>query len=346
MRVEVLDVGMVTPLGLTARSSAAAVRAGVSRLRESSIQDKNQEALVAGFLEEEALPPLRPPLETALESGTARHRRLLRLAAPALQEACRSREQPVPLLLALPEVYPWGDPLGAGFLAHLAEQSGVALDLKQSQVFRLGRAGGLVAVAHAQRLLAERRATHVLVGGVDTYRDARLLATLDAEARLHTGELPDGFVPGEGAAFLLLGASEAGTDRLARLLAVGSGKEPGHWYSTEPYRGEGLSDACRALFEQVRGAAPRVRCVYAGFNGERFWTKEWGVAFMRHAQFFEAELRVEHPVEFMGDPGAALGPVMLALAAIGLRKGYRQGPCLVWCSSDREERGAVLLDAA
>jgi len=52
---------------------------------------------------------------------------------------------------------------------------------------------------------------------------------------------------------------------------------------------------------------------------------------------------VEHPVENFGDPGAALGAILLGRAAIGLQRGYRQGPCLVWCSSDREERGAAMI---
>ena len=85
--------------------------------------------------------------------------------------------------------------------------------------------------------------------------------------------------------------------------------------------------------------------VYSSLNGESFWAKEWGVASLRFHSRFEKALRVEHPVECFGDPGAALGPLMVGLAAIGLTRGYRKGPCLVYCSSDREERAAVLVRA-
>ncbi|WP_158623810.1 hypothetical protein [Corallococcus llansteffanensis] len=350
LAAEILGLGAVTPVGLTAGATAAAVRAGITRLRESSIHDKYVAPLVTGFLDEAEVPPLLAVLAAPLEAATERHRRMVRLAAPALQEAARGLTHRVPLLLALPEAPPWGDPVHEGFLGHLVEQSGVALDVKQSQVLRLGRAGSLVAVERALELLATRRVPTLLVGGVDTYRDARLLAMLDAEGRLHNGPLPDGLIPGEGAAFLLLGrpgeGQRQGLPVLGQLLGGGSGAEPGHRYSEEPYLGEGLSQAFRSLFERVQAQSSRVRCVYTGFNGERFWTKEWGVAYLRHARHFEEGVRIEHPVESMGDLGAALGGVMVMLAATGLRKGYREGPCLVWCSSDREERAAVLVDGA
>jgi 3-oxoacyl-[acyl-carrier-protein] synthase-1 len=47
----------------------------------------------------------------------------------------------------------------------------------------------------------------------------------------------------------------------------------------------------------------------------------------------------------MGDAGAATGAIMLGLATLGIQKGYRQDPFLVWCTSDREPRAAALLQA-
>jgi len=346
---EILGMGMVTPVGLKAGATAAAIRAGITRVSASPIKDRDREPLKAAFLEEACLPPLVPSLKAPLERVTARHRRMVRLASRALLEASGDGTQRVPLLLALPEVSPWGDPVGTSFLEHLMEQSGVALELRHSHLLRAGRAGGLLAVERALELLAAKRAPAVLVGGVDTYQDARLLTTLESEGRLQAGALPDGFIPGEGAAFLLLAPPGEGQRRkrapFAHVLSTGSAKEPGHRYSKEPYLGEGLANAFQCMFARMQAQRLLIRCVYAGLNGERFWTKEWGVAYLRHTRYFEEEYRIEHPVEYMGDPGAALGPVMVALAAIGMKKGYRPSPCLVWCSSDREERAAVLLQS-
>jgi 3-oxoacyl-[acyl-carrier-protein] synthase-1 len=132
---------------------------------------------------------------------------------------------------------------------------------------------------------------------------------------------------------------------LAEIFGAGVGREPGHRESSEPYRGEGLSAAFREAFAHVPRQAEPVRTVYLSLNGESFWAKEWGVGHLRfHSRFAEA-LRIEHPAENFGDPGAGAGPLMVGMAALGLSRGYRQGPCLVSCSSDREERAAVLLRA-
>ncbi|AGC44004.1 hypothetical protein MYSTI_02688 [Myxococcus stipitatus DSM 14675] len=344
---DILAAGMMTPVGLSAETTAAAVRAGISRIRESDIQDKRFRSLRAGFLAEELLPPLTSDPRLPRTGLTARHRRMLRLATRALLQVIPDGE-PAPLFLALPEpMRPTEAPIGDTFLAHLEVQLGREFDLRQSQVFQQGRAGGMVALASACQALRGGRISTALVGGVDTYLDLRRLTGLDQEERLLVDRATEGFLPGEGAAFLLLGApGEARRQQrapLAHILGVGTGTEEGHRYSDLPYRGDGLSQAFRQLFASDASSTPRIRHVYGSFNGEHFWAKEWGVSYVRHGRRFAEPLRVDHPVEFMGDTGAALGPLMSGLAAMGLAKGYHQGPILVWSSSDREARGAVLL---
>jgi 3-oxoacyl-[acyl-carrier-protein] synthase-1 len=349
MAAELIAVGMVTPVGLTSASTAAAVRAGIARLSESRVWGRAGEPLVMGLLKDEYLPPLAPSLEKhpALSPHT---QRLLRLAGPALREALARCPTPasVPVLLGLHE--PWPElpvPDGEDFLKALAAQAGVEPATARSQVFCQGRASGLVALEQALKLLdAERRTPFVVAGGVDSYLALDLLARLDGEGRLPTGVITDGFIPGEGAAFLLLArpgeARRLGLEPLAVLAGVGLAEERGHRYSPEPYLGEGLAAAFTRLFKG-REALPPIRCVYAGLNGESFWAKEWGVAWLRNSKRFVEALQLEHPVQNFGDPGAALGPLLVGLAAIGLHRGHQEGPCLVWCSSDGEERGAALL---
>ncbi|WP_237081592.1 hypothetical protein [Myxococcus xanthus] len=341
---EILGLGMVTPVGLSAPAAAAALRAGIVRVRETSFVDRHSEPILAGFLDEEFLPELNLPPAT-LKVPSARYARMLRLASSSLREAAQGTSKPA-LLLALPE-----DGVGVGpeFLAQLAHQSGVELDVRASKLFPQGRAGGLLALAEALKRLGSTSLEQVLVGGVDTYCDLPLLDALWDEKRLRVHGLSDGFVPGEGASFMLLGrpgrGARLGLTPMASVLGVGAGVEKGHLYAAEPYLGEGLSGAFRELFFSLAGQVPRVRCVYAGLNGESFWSKEWGVSYLRHSRYFEEGFRFEHPVDCMGDPGAALGPMLVSLMAIGLLRGYRRGPGLVWCSSDREARGAVLVDA-
>jgi 3-oxoacyl-[acyl-carrier-protein] synthase-1 len=347
-RADLLRVGIVTAVGVTAPAAAAAVRAGISNVNASSLGDRRLKRLAMGLVDEDALPALAPALEAMVRRSA--HRRMLRLAAPALQEATHelALDAPIPLFLGLPEAAPGlADPGAGAFLPDLVAQSGVDVDLAQSLVFPRGRAAGLLALEAALAFLQARRAPYVLVGGVDTYLDPMRLGPLDLEDRLAARNVKDGFAPGEGAAFLLLRAPGRAARRfdpppVAQILGVAVGAEKGHLHSEEPYLGDGLSATFQALFASI-AQLPPIATVYASFNGESFWGKEWGVAQMRSSARFAQALRMEHPAEYFGDPGAAAGPLMIGLAAIAMKKRYRPDPCLVFCSSDREERAAAVV---
>lgn len=357
---------MVTPVGLSARQTAAAVRTGIGRLEESYVTDRYGEMMVMGLVDAGELPPLNEDLadpDDPARELSPRQERLARLATSALLEAitCHGDAQArpaLPLLLALPEAHPeTRQAVGAEMLEILATQTERPFDPELSRTYALGRAGGFAALDDALELLAarDRRLDRrqpvplVLVGGVDSYLDLGLLYALDGEGRLRTGEVADGFVPGEGAAFVLLGppgsAARTGRQAIARIIGVGRACEAGHIYSTEPNRGDGLAAAFCALFARAGGGGPsrNVARVYAGLNGESFWAKEWGVAQIRCAGHLRERLRVRHPADCMGDAGAALGLVMLGLAAMDLSRGRIDGDCLVWGGADRGERGAALL---
>ena len=341
----ICGMGALTPVGLNARQTAASVRAGISRSQESDIYDKHFEPFVLSLLPDEELPPLVKEIEEKV-GLTSRQIRLLRLAAPAIQQALEDMKntEKVPVLLGAPEPFAGRKPaITDDFLIDLIRQAGFPLDRTRSEVLSLGRAAGLAAMEKAIDLIAEG-ASHVLVGGVDTYLDLYLLGTLDAENRILGPRVMDGFIPGEGAAFLLLGKKRLfGEKESIGLLTAAQGFEQGHLYSEETYKGDGLSDVFEAAFEKMP-EPPEIQTVMAGLNGENFGAKEWGVASMRHAEYFEKEIRLEHPIECTGDVGAALGPLLTILSAVGLQRGYLSGPCLAWASSDYGTRAAVIID--
>lgn len=346
LQADVVGLGVTTPLGLDVPSVEAAVRAGTTRFRESAVLAAVFERQVMSLVGEECLPPLLP----AASGAVGWWERALRLTTFALADACAPCPLPPPLFLALPDER-WATdlPPPAELFKHLALQAEVELEEKSCRVYRQGGAGGLMALQDALVLLAARRVPFVVVGGVDTFLDLRRLVILGAEGRL-AGASMDGFIPGEAAAFLLLSgpgvAREYRLEPLARVTGVGTGIEKGHRYSSEPYRGDGLADAFQALFVASPPGTPKVRCVYAGFNGESLPAKEWGVAHLRSAERFEQDVRIEHPADCVGDVGAALGPVMLVLASAGIQNGRCNEPCLVWSTSDHEVRAAALLRAA
>ncbi|WP_437498726.1 beta-ketoacyl synthase N-terminal-like domain-containing protein [Sorangium sp. So ce1099] len=347
--VEILGIGMTTAVGLTAPTTAAAVRAGVSLSRETSVLDRRFKPIVMATVPEADLPALTPALD-ATPGLTARQLRMLRLGGAALRESVAGvdRVERIPVLLAVPEPHPGRPPVvGPGFLEQLAAQAEVPFHLERSRVFPHGRAAGFAALQEAIERLASGSDGYVVVGGIDSHLDLYLLAALESEDRIRAERVFDGFIPGEGAAFLLLSSAgrgeRVGRSPSARIDGAASADEPGHRYSEEVYRGDGLDLAFRRLFASTAGT---VQTVVAGLNGESFNTKEWGVAYVRHRERFAEGFTIEHPVDCLGDTGAALGPMLVGLAAVGIKRGYRRAPCLVWCSSDCAGRGAAMVTGA
>ena len=276
---------------------------------------------------------------------------MLRLAHAALDQALAilpKDADALPLLLGLPEHHTTQPIDASRFLTRLAIQSKAALDLKRSAAAPRGRAAGVLALKQAAARIESGECPYVLVGGVDSLVELYVLGTLDRQGRIRGEKVSDGFSPSEGAAFLLLTtaarAAAQGLEVLAQLVGAASAQESGHVYADEPYLGDGLA----AAFTELLAAAPAeaIGCVYASFNGERYWAREFGTARIRNSRHFADDLQMEHPAECFGDLGAAFGPTLAALAAHGVANGYRRAPCLAYASSDHGDRAAILLAKA
>lgn len=337
--VEITAVGMLTSVGADANMTATSVRSGISAYQASSMLNKNFAPMIMALVPEEALPPLEEDL-TAL-GLTARQQRLLRLATPAMQQIKESLSETVPLMLCGPEKMPGRrSVLSDKFLNHLSVQTGLAFDIKNSYVFPEGRAAGFFALEVAIQMLESGNHSEVLIGALDTYLDSFLLASLDAEDRIHGEGVMDAFVPGEAAAFMLLKLADEKSS--VKIYPPGISEEPGHRYSSENYKGEGLANAVRESLSKAPAA--KARTIFASFNGENFNAKEWGVSVIRNQAQIDADFNMIHPADCYGDIGAATGPVLWALACVGMLKGYYQGPVLCWASSEMQQRAAVFIE--
>jgi 3-oxoacyl-[acyl-carrier-protein] synthase I len=348
--VVLVGAGMVTAVGLTAVETAGSVRSGTARFAESHLFDKQAEPFVLAEVPEDGLPELA---EDGVGAGvTARETRMIRLAMVALAgclKALPQGEPPPGLSLALPETSTLLPLDHEEFLKHLGERSGWRFDPKSSDASHRGRAGSLIAVGQASERIRRGRADYVLAGGVDTYRDVYVLGTLDKERRVKSSANLDGFIPGEGAVFVLLAGRaavvRAGLTPWAVVSAVAQAEEPGHLYSDAPYKGDGLALAVQQLVQSGAIAAP-VQEVYSSMNGESHWAKEWGVARIRSHGKFAPDLGMHHPADCYGDTGAASGILMLALAGLGIMEGYRRSPALIYASSDQGARTALVVAKA
>jgi 3-oxoacyl-[acyl-carrier-protein] synthase-1 len=323
----------------------ASARSRLSWISNSSVMNPYLERIRMGLVPEEAL----DTDVTGLDALTlpSRARRMLRLAAPTLAElAPVVGEAPVALYLGLPQLSPEDAPWLEEFPEQLCARAGLQFDEAASQTFPLGRAAALVALEAALTSLASDPSRPVLVGGVDTFLDLKLLEQLIAEGRVLGSNVMDGFIPGEGAAFLLLEALSEARPGTVLIHGAASSNDPGHRYGTEPARGEGLALAMQALRERLSAPVEPVASTFTGLNGENFEAKLWGVAHLRHRDLFSPEMVLEHPAVVYGDTGAASGAILTVLAATALAAGHRSGPALIWAASDLGQRGCSILGVA
>lgn len=347
--VQVIGAGMVTPVGGSAVTTAAAVAAEVSGVQETDILNRGLEPIKMAQVPDGALPDINEKFKNSLL--LPRQHRLLRLAAAALVQLTDvlPAGQTLPLYLALPETLPHHTVLLRGnFIEQLALQSGIPLNAADSLIADIGRAGSLYAIEKAIQYFDKTGNDYLLIGGVDTYWDPCLLANLDTEDRLNVRGVIDGFIPGEGAAFLLLASNRVNTSHMAhpvRLYQPGTAQESGHCYNEEPYRGDGLADAVREALQQA--APAKIQSVWSSMTYESYGAKEFSVALTRSSTQLSDPLDIQHPVDSLGDMGAATG-----CAIIGMIAAKASSPVgfsyfqhyLLCCSSDLAHRAAVRLD--
>ncbi|NOX90997.1 MAG: hypothetical protein GXP18_00675 [Gammaproteobacteria bacterium] len=344
---------------------AAAVRASISRFNESIFYNQKLSPIKMALVPDGALPPLDDEL---IQKGgiTPWQKRLLRLATRPLTTLFEKQagNGSLPLFLACPEKLPGRRfAISNNFLALLKMQTKQAIDIDNSYLFPFGRAAGLYALETAMLYVEKNPGSQVIVGGVDSYIDPYLLGTLAQDNRIAGAGVMDGFIPGEGAAFLLIGdasltgdvslstgdaslstgdASATATDKPRFVLhPPGIASEPGHRYSSEPYRGEGLANAVTSALDVKLSS--KIDTIMISFNGENFFAKEWGVAAIRNASAFTAGPELLHPADCFGDAGAAFGPIAIGISIMGIHKKYLTSPALICCSSEMEQRAAVCL---
>ncbi|MEM9103278.1 MAG: beta-ketoacyl synthase N-terminal-like domain-containing protein [Pseudomonadota bacterium] len=339
--LKIVNTGMITPIGANTAMTEAAIRAGISGQRIAALYETPLSRINMAIVPTEALPYLKVDLLRNL-SVNARQARLLRLADAALDDDhlkinLKELTVPPPLFLAGPEPLP-GEvlPMRSAFIKNLQTQTGFAFDLELSKVFPMGRAASFYALQSAFETLEHSEHDFVLLGGVDSYWHQMTLAQLARQERLNSEKNSmDAFVASEAAAFLLLTKNES-FQNARKIYRPGISEESGHRYSDDPYLGDGLAQAFRTAIYNAQGA--NIQSVYSSHNGESFSSKEFGVAMIRSNDDLGEHCTHEHPVDCLGDVGAAIGPILLALSSI-----QNRNATLCYGASDDEFRGAACV---
>ena len=327
---------MRTPVGLHADATAAAVRAGISRLgMHRSWLDKTGESM-------------KVAMDGVLDPSMPLPERWRALAGSALTEALEvvPPSTKVGLFVAVAESGPgWEPDVGRDALAALV-QEGTVPPFSEVRVFPKGNAAGYSALEDARSVLRARQLEVVVLLGADSYIDAVRLEGLDAQRQLQNQANRIGFVPGEGAAACVLclasTARSLGLQSLVSVLGVGTAMERALIKSDDVCVGEGLAEAIRVATAGMRLPEQKIGRVLCDINGESYRSEEFMYVPLRvQAPFVDAN-RYEAPADAVGDVGAASCPFHIGLLAVGVRRRAPQpGYALTWGSSERGLRGAA-----
>lgn len=342
--VVVLGVGARSHINLDALQVTLAARANKMRPRESHMIDRHGE-------------PIGTCRLASLSDAEQGLPRFVGLAVPALVQAtfawrkeleARGPLPALPVVLALPsmsrpgfdrrllrDLFPW-----------LQHRSGIVLDARLSMTVEQDRGGGVLAFVRALELLEEGLCDVVAVGGVDSYFDPDVLEHLDAEYRLHALETENGFIPGEGAGFLLLARKSraSGLPKLAKVLGVAVDDEPRPWGHEDPCHAVGMTAAIRRALGPDFEKARRVPWVLTDVANERHRVDEWQLAFGRTFRAYSQEVKHDQPLLKTGDVGAASAAMLAAMACVHWAIGSAPGDlAMIATHSDGPERGALLL---
>lgn len=324
--------GLVTSVGLTAPASCAAIRAKVTRPSPTRVTDSRGDWIGAH--------------QVALDPACRGLERLAQLAARAVQECVAAvpvdRWSSVPLLLCVAESDRPCRP--AGLDEQLFARIRQLLNARfagESAIFARGRVSVAVALALAHKLIGEGH-EHVLIVAVDSLLDVATLGRLDRGQRLLAPFNSNGFIAGEAAGALWVGAGGGGSG--LQCLGIGFGAEPAHLDSGLPLRGDGLAAAFKDALRQAGREVHELDYRIADLSGEQYYFKEAALALLRTMRQRRETFDLWHPAECVGEVGAAAGAVMLSVAAAAARKGYAPGPDLLahW-SNDAGQRAAAVL---
>jgi 3-oxoacyl-[acyl-carrier-protein] synthase-1 len=164
-----------------------------------------------------------------------------------------------------------------------------------------------------------------------------------AKARLLTEKNSNGFSPGEAGSAVLVGSHRPGREDLV-IHGIGMAREQATSESEEPLRGEDLSSAIEQALRQASQKIEELQYRISDLNGEHYKFKEMVFAIMRHERERRQQLfELWHPIEYIAEVGAAIGPLILGLALDAGRKRYAPGRnVLCTFSNDDGERAAIV----
>jgi 3-oxoacyl-[acyl-carrier-protein] synthase-1 len=220
-------------------------------------------------------------------------------------------------------------------------------------VVAAGNASGMVGMSRVDGLLRQDPSALCIVGGIDSLLSQETVGWFERDERLRSDTFgrAHGIAVGEAVGFLAL--EEQRYVRRSRrpvsveVAGVGVAVEPAPFGSKEPCRSQGLTQACRDALAAAGCPPDHIGLIVGDVDGEFHRAREWTHADTRCFPQTASGRLLIHPAEAFGTIGAAYGPVLVAIAATALARGWaRTEHAMVFCSDDGGDCGATVLRTA
>ncbi|GLR15280.1 hypothetical protein QWZ03_13205 [Chitinimonas viridis] len=352
-KLTIIASGAVTPLGLSAASTCAAIRACLNNFRETHFVDGQGAPLLGATVPAHAL---LGSDEDAVQGGPDKLAAMfVRAVRECLQQVQGFNAAQTALLLVGPESSRPG--ITAESLREVFDACQATLGEHfhdASRITQIGTPGLAVALKYSRELLADpnQSGVHaVLIVGLDSLLNTSdILAGLQ-QRRLLAQNNSDGFIPGEACASLfIIGERSNITAPSGNLVVRGLGiaQETETLLEQKPSRGQGLAAAIRQALDEAGLGAHDMHTRLSDATAESYFFEEASFAWTRLLRqrspegygFFTLMNRVGHI-------GAAMGPLTLVVTLDQVRKQWATGPhTLVHLSSAHTPRAAVVVTAA
>lgn len=334
--IAILKTGLVSSVGFDARTTCAAIRAKINNFSETRFTDLSGDPIIGAVI----------PL-TGRQLG---RKRLAKITAIAIKEVISDipNLQPnrIPFLLCISELDRPGRTAGLENYLYDEIQSELHLHFHEdlSRTIAYGRASIAQALIFARDLLFSKGVPMVLIAAVDSLLSGRSLTTYERRQRLLTTENSNGFIPGEGAgAVLVTRKSDIIGDALL-CLGIGVGQEVATVDRGLPLRADALTYAVKSALSEAQCDLADLDYRLTDANGEQYFFKEASLTLSRILRQRKERHYLITPADCVGEIGAAIGPLLLAVAFEAGRKSYWHGTSmLMHCGSDTGLRSALVL---
>ena len=313
--VSISCLSMISPVGYTPQSTAAALRAGISAFEELPYRERGGDSIVGAMV----------PAVSVETRGNARLMTLANLVFEALPREC-IEELPwnhMPLFLCMPESQRPGPRLRET-VANVTLQNGIMLRPPQILCIEGGSTAAFQAVDQARTMLSATNIPACLILAIDSLIDARVLAWLDEDYRLKPSEQTDGVIPGEAGCLAIVGRTPIARTS-ATLCGLGLAREMATVRNDEPLLGKGLASALRTALNEAGIEMHDVDFRISDVAGESYAFEELVLSQTRLMRQVRPSQPLWHPADCIGDCGAATGLIQFTWAEQAFARGYAPG---------------------